>query len=1482
MKITSLVLIIAVGIMISANAQIFENQVSTSGKDNTALTTETRLSSQMASLHIPFIANDGQYDEQVAYSARTFGGTVFITHDGDIVYALQHVQRDNTLSGVALREQFVRFSRFRITGENLSNATINSFTGNDRSMRTRNIPAYDLVNLGEVYEGIIVKLKAHGNNVEKLFCVQPWADPGDIRVELSGGDGLRVNPAGELEAMTPHGTVSFTKPIAYQEAFGQRFFVEVAYRVHGNEYGFSVGNYNPELPLIIDPLLASTFLGGSGDEVAWPSAGLAVDGEGNIYVAATTYSADFPATTGTYMIDHQGGNTDVVLCKFDGDLSTLLAATYLGGNSDDGTPFIAIDGDGNIFVTGETSSSDFPTTPGAFRETRPGLVDVFVAKFSNDLTTLLASTYLGGSVRDDHAKIAADDLGHVFVTGRTQSSNFPVTEGAFDESHNPGYDVFLSKLSNDLTTLHASTFLGPGCADDRPAIDLDHDGNPVVTGTTESFSFPTTPGAYQESFGGQLDIYVAKLNDDLSALVASTFIGSASFEMGYGVAVSSDNSVFVTSHPTASYPTTPGAYQTTFGGGVADAGVAKLDADLTTLVASTYIGGNANDAAISVALDNDGNVLVSGYTDSPDFPVTPSAIDPDYNGSDDGFVAKLSPDLSTLLTSTFLGGSASDDANAVTINDEGTIIISGSTASTNFPTTSGAYDESQNGGRDVFVALLDFSPFTRVTDGVVVTDGGLSVGACWVDYDGDDLPDLYVVNDGNDEISRNNFLYHNEGDGTFTRVHDQPMANDGASSYGASWADYDNDGDIDVVLANFKGYANVLYVNDGFGHFTADVANPISQDAAGSTSPSWIDYDLDGDLDLFIANSSNDLDEYPPFENFLYRNDEGTFTRITTGDLVTLARHTYGNCWGDYDSDGDPDLVNSNNMPEPLDLFRNDGSGTFTRLPTDVFGSVSANGGGAAWADYDNDGDLDLFVANFWPGPSFLYRNDGDGSLTNLIGHGLGLVSGRANGGAWADYDNDGDQDIFVWLNDYEVPANALGYLFVNNGDGSFTRLSPASFECDACRGNTAVWGDYDRDGDQDLFVARAMWELGHTDNLLFRNNTSGNHWLVVKPTGVLSNRSAIGAKVRVKATLGGSPVWQMRELRSQTGAHAQSPLETHFGLGDATIIDSIRIEWPSGMVDILTDVNVDQFLVVTEGEFGDLDGDGIADIIDNCPNNPNPDQEDNDADGAGDICDNCPDDANPDQADADSDNTGDACDLCTDTDGDEYGDPGYPANTCQEDNCPTVHNPDQAQAEQGNINCDGGINVLDVLATINHILGITPLVGAPLDRADCNGDGGVNILDALGIINVILGTGECEPTTAKPVLTSKVIQFCESLESSLTPEQFSRFMALVRGESQTPAEYALSQNYPNPFNPYTEIRYQIPDVRLPAHTTLKIFNTLGQEIRRLVDEPQETGYYTVTWDGRDEHGHPVSSGVYFYQIVAEDFYKTRKMLLLK
>ncbi|MBF8277658.1 MAG: hypothetical protein HW390_2731, partial [Candidatus Brocadiaceae bacterium] len=685
--------------------------------------TKEELIQKTRTLQMPFIANNGQVDDQVRFYARTFGGTVFVTKEGEIVYALpnnnslesgirrfesdsrmhnhrgqspeggtqdnlascitEHAsitppigltglnklnvnRRDtvpvshlppmglnglnklnvlnnyslfNTLyaylntsnhpnpipRSLALKETLVGANILGIAGEQPAATTVNYFTGNDKSKWKTNVPTYNQMSLGEVYKGIELNLKAYGNNVEKLFCVKPGASPGLIKVQLDGSKSLRVNQEGQLEVDTELGQVKFTRPIAYQEIEGKRVEVECRYMIadyglrsaegvkdldfslipHSEfrnphlEYGFTVAAYDKTKDLIIDPLLASTFLGGSDSDIG---SFLTFDVSGNVYVTGYTYSTNFPTTSGAYDTSFNSSyGYDVFVSKLDRELTNLLASTYLGGSSDDYSFWLTLDTSGNVYVTGLTISTNFPITSGAYGTSNNGYYDVFVSKLDSELMSLLASTYLGGSNYDVGHSLILDSSGNVYVTGNTESTNFPTTNGAYNTSYNGGSyyfggDVFVSKLDGGLTSLLASTYLGGSNDDYGYYLTLDISENVYVTGNTGSTDFSTTSGAYDTSFDG------------------------------YG------HDVFVS----------------------------KLDSGLTSLLASTYLGGLNGDSIRSLTLDINGNVYVTGFTDSRDFPTTSGAYDTSFNGGFndyDVFVSKLDGGLKSLLASTYLGGS---------------------------------------------------------------------------------------------------------------------------------------------------------------------------------------------------------------------------------------------------------------------------------------------------------------------------------------------------------------------------------------------------------------------------------------------------------------------------------------------------------------------------------------------------------------------------------------------------------------------------------------------------------------------------------------------------------------------------------------------------------------------------------------------------------------------------------------------------------
>jgi hypothetical protein len=355
-------------------------------------------------------------------------------------------------------------------------------------------------------------------------------------------------------------------------------------------------------------------------------------------------------------------------------------------------------------------------------------------------------------------------------------------------------------------------------------------------------------------------------------------------------------------------------------------------------------------------------------------------------------------------------------------------------------------------------------------------------------------------------------------------------------------------------------------------------------------------------------------------------------------------------------------------------------------------GTTSGDSFGGSWGDYDNDGDFDLFVTRTVfgsPATSYnsLYRNNGDGTFTTVTGDTVVTDGAYSYGSCWGDHDNDGDLDLFV--------ANSgINFLYENIG-GSFVRAEAGAITTDANDSHGAAWGDYDRDGDLDLFVTNSGGS--GEDNTLYRNNGNANSWISIKCIGILSNRSAIGARVSVKATIDGSPVWQVREVSSQTGYCGQNTLDAHFGLGDAAVIDSLRVEWPSGMVDEAADIGINRFVDLTEGDYSDLDGDGVPGLLDNCPG-----------------------DYNPGQADSDSDSVGDSCDVC-----------------------PAYATPGNVGVLTGDVNVDGSLTAADIIYLVNYAFksGVAP---QPIAAAgDVNCDGSVVAADIIYMVNHVFKSGQ-------------------------------------------------------------------------------------------------------------------------------------------
>lgn len=374
----------------------------------------------------------------------------------------------------------------------------------------------------------------------------------------------------------------------------------------------------------------------------------------------------------------------------------LLYASYLGGNNDDRLQAVAVDAQGNAYIAGYTTSTNFPVTPGAYQQTMNGAEDGFVVKIDPTGTKLLYGTYLGGGKGDNIYAIAVDGQGNVYVAGSTDSPDYPVTKGAVQSTLRGGANAFITSLNATGTALRYSTYLGGSLLDGAFAIAVDSHGQAVVTGSTRSKDFPVTRHAFDKTCGGcpdSHDAFVSELNATGTALQFSTFLGGKADDIGYGIAFDTHENVYVAGETSSlDFPITPGAAQRRYGGAGGDAFIVRMDPTGSHLGYATYLGGSSVDEANGVAVDAAGNAYVTGSTNSDNFPVKRSSFQKFYGGGGfDAFVAKLNAAGSAFLYSTYLGGSGPESGGGITIDGAGHAYVDGWTGSHNFPTTPDAF-----------------------------------------------------------------------------------------------------------------------------------------------------------------------------------------------------------------------------------------------------------------------------------------------------------------------------------------------------------------------------------------------------------------------------------------------------------------------------------------------------------------------------------------------------------------------------------------------------------------------------------------------------------------------------------------------------------------------------------------------------------------------------------------------------------------------
>ena len=652
-------------------------------------------------LPLAFVENGGRLDQRVRYSAQAGGASFFFTAS-EAVASLTKGKR-----GLALRLRFLDANPEPvIVGARPGKASVNYLIGDDPAKWQANLPTYGGIVYRELWPGVAMHVRGREGTLKYEFRLRPGADPSRIRLAYRGQRRLALGRGGGLRIETALGLLRDTRPVSYQMIGGRRVPVASRFALgSGGAYGFALGAYDPRYALVVDPgLVYSTYLGGSSFD--WGRA-IAVDGAGSAYVTGSTDSANFPTTVGAF--DASFNVRDAFVTKLNAAGSALAYSTYLGGSSADRGLGIAVDGAGSAYVTGDTNSTDFATTVGAFDTTHNGVEDAFVTKLNAAGSALAYSTYLGGSGGVDQGHgIAVDGAGSAYVTGFSGSANFPTTAGAFDMSANGLEDPFVTKLNAAGSALAYSTYLGGSSRDAGEGIAVDGGGSAYLTGYTWSTNFPTTAGAFDTSIDGFEVAFVTKLNAAGSTLAYSTYLGGVGVRgTGYGIAVDGAGSAYVTGVTDSfTFPTTAGAFDTSYNDNY-DAVVTKLNAAGSTLAYSTYLGGFGADLGFGIAVDGAGSAYVTGDTRSV-FPTTAGAFDTSANGgTGDAFVTKLNTDGSALAYSTYLGGGRFEKGNGIAVDGAGSAYVTGITDSTDFATTVGAFDTSANGDSDAFVTKLD-------------------------------------------------------------------------------------------------------------------------------------------------------------------------------------------------------------------------------------------------------------------------------------------------------------------------------------------------------------------------------------------------------------------------------------------------------------------------------------------------------------------------------------------------------------------------------------------------------------------------------------------------------------------------------------------------------------------------------------------------------------------------------------------------------
>jgi len=713
------------------------------------------LSPDFGKIPLYFVPNRGQVDETALFYAKTSRYTLWLTEEGLVFDSTRRIKKESTESirqnprdinnpedvkydRDVSRLVFVKANRSpEVITVEATEHKVNYLIGNDKSEWRSNIQTSRAVLYKELYPNIDLKVYGMENQIEYDFVVKPGGEVSDIGFGYKDVEKTRIDKEGNLAIKTKFGEIKHAKPACYQVIEGERVEIRAEFkRKEDNTYGFQVKEYNKNYELIIDPLVLvySTFLGGSGAD---SGRSIAVDSTGSIYVAGFTSSTrDFP-TKNSIQGSYAGGTDDAFITKINASGTDLVYSTYLGGSGDEGRceTGIAVDSEGAVYVAGWTDSDDFPTKNPIQGSNAGGIQDGFITKINASGSTIVYSTYLGGSSWDQISGIAVDSEGAAYVAGCTLSDDFP-TKNPIQGSYAGTYDVFITKINPTGNELIYSTYLSGSGVDGSYGMAIDSEGAVYLTGYTNSTDFPTQ-NPIQGTNAGGYDAFITKINASGTALVYSTYLGGSGEDWYGGIAVDSGGAAYVTgSTGSIDFPTKNPIQGSK--AGERDAFITKINASGTALVYSTYLGGSGGAGGVEIAVDSEGAAYVAGGA-GVDFP-TKNPIQGINAGETDIFIAKVNSSGSDLIYSTYLGGRGEENSEGLAVDSEGAAYVTGFTRTDDFPALNPIQGSYGGGERDAIIAKLSFTSSTPTTYSLTITAG--SGGTT------DPLPGTYTHDEG--------------------------------------------------------------------------------------------------------------------------------------------------------------------------------------------------------------------------------------------------------------------------------------------------------------------------------------------------------------------------------------------------------------------------------------------------------------------------------------------------------------------------------------------------------------------------------------------------------------------------------------------------------------------------------------------------------------------------------------------------------------